>query len=150
MRFQHITIAPVLPLQRDELSSILQSRIEAINLKYQNLHHWKRLVVSLAAIRYFVGVDHIDYSDVNDQDQDGGAILTYSTSGAHPLNSNTLLQKLHNGIVIAERRRSDYTLKVGLDIDSSDKGALSLSWCKVDIDGIDRCEVEGQSLFSYS
>ena len=106
-------------------------------------------MVSLAAIRYFVGVDHIDYSDVNDQDN-GGTILTYSTSGAHPLNTNTLLQKLHNGIVIAERRRSDYTLKVGLDIDSSDKGALSLSWCKVDIDGIDRCEVEGQSLFSYS
>ena len=99
---QRVTVAPVLPLQREDLSSILQGRIQDINLQYQGMH-WKRLVVSLAAIR--LSIDSIDFLDIHPTGGRGDDMLTYASHGAHALNNNALWQTLSTGIVVTERRR---------------------------------------------
>ena len=122
-----MTIAPVLPLQREDLSSILQGRIQAINLQYQGMH-WKRLVVSLAAIR--LSIDNIDFLDIHNTE--------YASHGANALNNNALCQTLRAGIVVTEQRRPGLILKVGVDENS---------WCMIK-NGLESCEVELHSLFT--
>jgi len=134
-----MTIVPILPFQHEDLSSILQGRIQGINLKYQG-DYWKNLVVSLAAIRYHVGVDHINFSDTytaNDGEEIDMA-LSYSTNGAHSINNNILWQRLHTGITAVDQRRPKSTLKVDIDEDSKE---LRFSWCKID-NGMETCQVE--------
>lgn len=118
-----MSIVPILPFQQEDLISILSSRIQNINIKYQNLQYWKNLDVSSSTIRYFVGVDHVDYFDLygsnggssndgvsNDgseeqDDSDNNAMmhqpaLTISTSGAHALDNNALWSSLRTGLMI--------------------------------------------------
>jgi len=122
-----MTIVPILPFQHEDLSSILQGRIQGINLKYQG-DHWKNLVVSLAAIRYHVDVDHINYTTKQD-DEEINMALSYSTNGAHSINNNILWQRLHTGITAVDRRRPESTRKVDIDENSKE---LRYSWCKIE------------------
>jgi len=134
-----VTIVPILPFQHEDLSSILQGRIQGVNIKYQGVH-WKNLVVSLAAIRYHVGIDHINFLDTytaNDGEEINMA-LSYSTNGAHSINNNILWQRLHTGITAVDRRRPESTLKVDIDENSKE---LRYSWCKIE-NGLETCQVE--------
>ncbi|KAL7446042.1 hypothetical protein ACHAXH_009654, partial [Discostella pseudostelligera] len=84
------TVVPILPFQPDDLASILQSRVQALSVQYQEIV-WKRIEISLATIRYFVGVDNIQYSDLHTVHDDH---YTISNLGAHALDDNVLLQTL--------------------------------------------------------
>ena len=137
-----MTIVPILPFQHEDLSSILQGRIQGINIKYQGVH-WKNLVVSLAAIRYHVDVDHVNFSDTYTSKHDDGEeeismALSYSTNGAHSIINNILWQRLHPGITAVDRRRPESTLKVDIDENSKE---LRFSWCKIE-NGLETCQVE--------
>jgi len=145
----HTTVAPFLPFQQEDLSSILQSRVQTLNLKYQGLH-WKRLDVSLAAIKYFTSVDHVEYLDlfnVNkapDEDDGNVALLTFSTGGAHALDNNALWQALRTRLITGTRRRPGFTLKVGLVANSRE---TMFSWCNIE-NGLENCELEWSSLLA--
>ena len=133
-----MTIVPILPFHHEDLSSILQGRIQGINLKYQG-DHWKNLVVSLAAIRYHVGVNHINYSTKHDDgEEEIDMALSYSTNGAHSINNNILWQRLHAGITAVDRRKPESTLRVDIDENSKE---LRFSWCNIE-NGVKICQVD--------
>lgn len=140
---QHSIIAPILPFQQEDLSSIMQGRIQMLNRMNQN-HHWKRLEVSLATIRYFVGADHVEYFDLGEPDEGDGAStwLTFATGGAHALDNNALWQTLRTRLATGTRRRPGLTLRVGLDDGSTE---TTFSWCKLE-NGEESCELEWRSL----
>jgi hypothetical protein len=149
--FQHATIAPVLPFQQEDLSSILHGSIQAVNLKYQGIR-WKRLEVSLSAIRYFVGLDHVNYSDLvhiddmqaemdeNETTSSALTLFTYSTRGAHALDRNALLEAIQSISITG----SSSILKIGLD-DLSKEALFRL--CN-SYNGLESCDVEWRSFLA--
>lgn len=146
--FQHATIAPVLPFQQEDLSSILHGSIQAVNLKYQGIR-WKRLEVSLAAIRYFTGLDHVKYSDIFhiddmqgefDENETKGLAVTsfpYSTRGAHALDRNALLEAIQSMSI----KGSSSVVKI--DFNYSSKEA-TFRLCNL-YNGLESCDVEWRS-----
>jgi hypothetical protein len=146
--FHQATIAPVLPFQQEDLSSILHGSIQAVNLKYQGIR-WERLEVSLAAIRYFVGLDHVKYSDLFhvddkqakiDENETTGSALTlfsYSTRGAHALDRNALLEAIQSMSITG----LSSVLKIGLD-DLSKEATFRLCHS---YNGLESCDVEWRS-----
>lgn len=128
-------VVPILPFQQDDLASILQDRVQALSVQYQQIF-WKRIEISLAAIRYFVGVDHVKYSDlftVNNDDH-----YTYSTYGARALDDNVLMQTLHGMVKPdVQRLHPDMTLRIGFDDSSSNE--VIFRWC-ITQNGLESCE----------
>lgn len=121
-----------------------------MNLKYQGLH-WKRLEVSLAAMKYFTGVNHVDYLDLyndrvyEEEDGNSAALLTFSSGGAHALGDNALWQTLRTRLVTGTRRRPGLSMKVGLDENSKE---ATFSWCKSENNGLESCELEWASILA--
>jgi hypothetical protein len=146
---QHATLAPVLPFQQEDLSSILHGSVQTVNLKYQGIR-WKRLEVSLAAIRYFVGSDHVKYSnlfhdmqseiDENETTGSADASYTYSNQGAHALDQNALLEAIQNMSITGPST----ILKIGFD-DLSKEAIFRL--CNSD-NGLESCDVEWRSFLA--
>ncbi|KAL7531591.1 hypothetical protein ACHAXR_006316 [Thalassiosira sp. AJA248-18] len=146
----HTTVAPFFPFQQEDVASILQSRVQTLNMKYHGLH-WNRLEVSHATIKHSVGVDHVEYLDLYNSNHGSGEeesnmpLLTFSTSGAHALDNNALWQTLRNRLIAGTRRRPGLTLKVNLD----DKNKETVfSWCSIEKGGLESCEVEWRSLLT--
>jgi len=134
----------------------LHGRIQALNLKYQGIH-WKRLEVSLAAIRYFVGFDHVEYSDLfdvpdkhaendeNEKTRAAAASFTFSTRGAHALDRNALLEEIQSMSITGTPSRPDSILKIGLDDLSKE---ATIRWCNFYNNGLESCDVEWRSFFA--
>lgn len=123
---------PILPFQPDDVASILQSRVHALSVQYQEIV-WKRIEISLAAIRYFTGVDYITYSDLHTIHDDHYAI---STLGAHALDDNVLLHTLKDMTKPDVRKHPDMILRIGLDDTSND---ATFRWCHT-VNGVEGCE----------
>lgn len=128
-------MVPILPFQQDDLASILQARVQALSIQYQDIL-WERIEISLAAIRFFVGVDYVNYSDFSTVLDDEHS--TYSTFGAHALGDNVLLQTLHDLARQREQRHPAMTLRIGLDKGSGGNEA-TFQWCSTQ-HGLESCE----------
>ncbi|KAL3768593.1 hypothetical protein ACHAW5_001890 [Stephanodiscus triporus] len=149
----HTTIAPVLPFQQEDLSSMLHSRVQSLNLKYQGVL-WKRLDVSLAAIRFFVGSDHVEYSDlfdgngrhaeINENEKTGvaAASFAFSTHGAHALDRNALLEAIQSMSIVGISRPGS-TLKIGVDEFRKE----TTNWCDT-TNGSESCDAEWRSFLA--
>ena len=136
---QPTIVVPVLPFQQDDLASILQDRVQDLSIEYQGIV-WKRIEISLAAIRYFVGVDHIKYSNLSTVQHDEHHHCAYSTFGAHALDDNMLLQALYNLVAKPSvERHPDMTLRIGFDGSGSSIDKATFRWCMA-LDGLESCD----------
>ncbi len=126
-------MVPILPFQPDDLASILQSRVQALSVQYQEIV-WKRIEISLATIRYFVGVDNIQYSDLHTVHDDH---YTISNLGAHALDDNVLLQTLEGMSKPDVQKHPDMILRIGLD--ESTGNEATFRWCHT-VNGLEGCE----------
>ena len=117
-----------------------------MNRKYQGLH-WNRLEVSHATIKYSIGVEHAEYLDLYNAEEEESvvALLTFSASGAHTLDNNALWQTLRTRLVTGTRRRPGLTLKVDLDDNSKE---TVFRWCNRENGGLESCEEEWRSLLT--
>jgi hypothetical protein len=132
---------------------MLHSRVQSSNLKYQGIL-WKRLEVSLAAIRFFVGSDHVEYSDlfdvhgrhaeINENEKTGvaAASFAFSTRGAHALNRNALLEAIQSMSIVGISRPGS-TLKIGVDEFKKD----TTTWCDT-TNGSESCDAEWRSFLA--
>ena len=110
-----------------------------------------RLEVSLATIRYFVGSDYVEYSDllaIHDMSVDieddklSGRSFTFSTRGAFALDQNSLLRAIESIAKTGNVSRLDSILKIGVDNASKE---IIFQWCSFTDDGLESCEVESHS-----
>jgi hypothetical protein len=147
-------IAPIMPFQEEDLLGLLYSKVQALNLQYQGVC-WMRLEVSLATIRYFLGSDHIEYSDlpaihdmsvdIEEDNQSGTANVrsfTFSTRGAFALDQNLLLRAIESITKTGTISRLDSILKISVDNASKE---IIFQWCRFTDDGLESCEVESHS-----
>jgi hypothetical protein len=152
MHFQHATIAPIMPFQEEDLLGLLYSKVQALNLQHQGVC-WMRLEVSLATIRFFLGSDHVEYSDllaihdmsvdIEDDNQSGTVrSFTFSTLGAFALDQNSLLRAIESITKTGTLSRLDSILKIGVDNASKE---IIFQWCSFTDDGLESCEVESHS-----
>lgn len=146
--FQHATIAPITPFQEEDLLGLLHSKVQKLNLQYQGVC-WMRLEVSLATIRYFVGSDYVEYSDLLaihdmsvDIEDENGRSFTFSTRGAVALDQNSLLRAIESITKTGTVSRLDSILKIGVDNASKE---IIFQWCSFTDDGLESCEVESNS-----
>lgn len=108
-----------------------------------------RLEVSLATIRYFVGSDYVEYSDLLaihdmsvDIEDENGRSFTFSTRGAVALDQNSLLRAIESITKTGTVSRLDSILKIGVDNASKE---IIFQWCSFTDDGLESCEVESNS-----
>ena len=124
-----------------------------MNLKYQGIH-WTLLEVSLAAIRYFTGLYHVEYSDLfdvpdkhaeideNEKTHVAAASFTFSTRGAHALDRNALLEEILS--ITGTQSRPGSILKIGVDDFSKE---ATFRWCNSSY-GLESCDVEWRSFLA--
>lgn len=119
---------PFLPFQQEDLKSILRSRIQSINTKYQGLH-WKRLHLSNTAIDYFLSTDHVEYFDLYRTDNNPENVLTISLRGANSLEGNALVQALHTKLINGTRRRPYKVAFVDITALDNETWETVFAWC---------------------
>ena len=142
---QHLAIAPFLPFQSEDLKSILRSRIQYLDTKYEGIH-WKRLHLSNTAIDYFLSTDHVEYFDLLTKDDNP---LTFSLRGAKALEGNALVQALQTKLISGTRRRPHKIAFVDITAFHDEMWQTVLSWCNADASGqLEACEEEWRLVLS--
>jgi hypothetical protein len=151
MYLQKLTIVPFLPFQQDDLKSILRSRIQYINTKYEGLN-WKRLHLSNTALDYFLSTEHVEYFDLFGKDNDDpSSILTFSLRGAKALEGNALVKALHTKLINGTRRQPYKVAVVDVSAlgDNYSIREAVFSWCADDESGaLEECEEEWRLMLS--
>lgn len=143
---QHLTIAPFLPFQSEDLKSILRSRIQYLDAKYEGIH-WKRLHLSNTAIDYFLSTDHVEYFDLLTEDDNA---ITFSLRGAKALEGNALVQAFHAKLINGTRRRPHKIAFVDMFAVHDEMWQTVLSWCDdTDTPGqLEKCEEDWRLVLS--
>lgn len=137
---QQMTIAPFLPIQQEDLKSILRIRIQFLSTKYEGLH-WKRLQISNTAIDYFLGTEHVEYFDFNGKDNDP-SVLTFSLRGANSLQGNALVHTLQTKIISGSRRRPYKVAFVDVTAIDDERWETVFMWCEDNSGLVELCEEE--------
>eukprot|EP00970_Alexandrium_tamarense_P002793 scaffold390_cov191-Alexandrium_tamarense.AAC.8 len=136
----HVSIVPFLPFQQDDLSSMLRSKVQLMNVRFKGVN-WKRLEVSNTSLDLFVGSNHVEYFDLYDNESERGSpLLTFSTSGGNALDHNSPWKALKNKLSHTKRRPYKVAF---VDIDVENDGWKTvLEWCEDGESGLEGCEVE--------
>lgn len=130
------------------MATILQCRVQTLNLKFQG-KYWSRLDLSYAVIKHAVGVNHVEYMDLDSEKEslDGEPelpLLTYSGNGAHTLDNHPFVGTLKKSFVDGtHQNRPGLTLRVELDSSSSE---AVFSWCSRQPGGVDSCREDWRTL----
>jgi len=140
-------IAPLLPLQRQDINSLLISKFDQLDRTLRGTQ-WKRLEISNDAINLFVDEDHVEYFDLfrkdttNSDKKSDKALLTFSVSGAMTLDQNSWWKALSNKIVDGTRRRPNDVAFIDIDEESHE---TVFCWMD-DNDVSDHCKEEWRLL----
>jgi len=140
-------IAPLLPLQRQDINSLLISKFDQLDRTLRGTQ-WKRLEISNDAINLFVDEDHVEYFDLfrkdttNSDKKSDKALLTFSVSGAMTLDQNSWWKALSNKIVDGTRRRPNDVAFIDIDKESHE---TVFCWMD-DNDVSDHCKEEWRLL----